>query len=350
MSTIRERLLAALAGDRVGVPVYAVYDWFVKNRRIDWPCLFAKGLGVIGHASLLRVEYPNAAIVQTISTDAGGERRDVRWTTDIGELHEWYRGEWRQEYLVKSPADYRVLARALEGARFTAADEAFDASEILIGPRGVTMGQLCEATFECRTPLQAIQIDCAGLERFSLDLASSEPALMDLVDLMNEHMLEKFRLVRGSRAVMIKLWENLSIETMGPGFYKRLLVPLYRQLSAILEGTGKEIHVHYDGRLRPIAEEIAGLAFSGIDSLTGPPEGDLSAAEARSLWPRIFLWLHPNLGWYSLPADTLKTRLRAMARGAGGRFCMMISEEVPPSWEQTVPLVLGELDRLGGAA
>lgn len=87
----------------------------------------------------------------------------------------------------------------------------------------------------------------------------------------------------------------------------------------------------------------------GIETM-GPPEGDLSVTEARSLWPGIFLWLHPNLGWYSLGADALKSKLRAMARGAGGRFCMMISEEVPPSWEQSVPLVLGELERLGVTA
>jgi hypothetical protein len=350
MPTVRQRLQAALAGDRMDVPVYAVYDWFVKNRPIDWQCLFTQGLGVIGHASLLKAEYPNASIVETISTDAGGQRRDVQWTTDIGELHEWYRGEWRQEYLVKSPADYRVLARALDGARFFPTDEAFDASEALIGPNGVTMGQLCEATFECRTPLQAIQIDCAGLERFSLDLACGEPSLLELIELMNGHMLDKLRLARGSRAAMIKLWENLSIETMGPDTYRRFLVPLYRRMSAVLEGTGKEIHVHYDGRLRPIAGEIAGLPFAGIDSLTGPPEGDLSPAEARSFWPGIFLWLHPNLGWYALSAHELKARLGAMARGAGRRFCMMISEEVPPSWEKTVPMVLGEMDRLGVSA
>jgi len=346
MTTIRQRLQDALAGSPPAVPVYAVYDWFVKNRPIDWQRLFDRGLGEIAHASLLRADYPHVHIVETASTDPGGPRRDVRWITDIGELHEWYRGEWRQEYLLKTPGDYRILEHALEGTRFTATDAAFDRSEAAVGPRGVTMGQLCEATLECRTPLQAIQIDCAGLERFSLDLAGEEPALMELIELMNERMREKIRLVRSSRADMIKLWENLSIETMGPQLYRRFLVPLYNQLFAILEGTGKGIHVHYDGKLRPIAKDIAALPFSGIDSLTGPPEGDLSSAEARSLWPQVFLWLHPNLGWYSLPHEGLKSSLRGMANGAARRFCMMISEEVPPSWERTVPLVLKELDSL----
>ena len=153
MATVRQRLLNALAGMPAGAPVYAVYDWFVKNRPIDWSCLFDRGLGEIAHAPLLRVDYPHAQVVETTSTGAEGPRRDVRWITDIGELHEWYSGEWRQEYLVKSPSDYRVLARALEDTIFTATDEAVERMETAVGPRGVTMGQLGEATLECRTPL-----------------------------------------------------------------------------------------------------------------------------------------------------------------------------------------------------
>jgi hypothetical protein len=347
MATIRERLEQALAGGPVRQPVYAVYDWFVKNRPIDWQGLFERGLGQIAHACLVRAAYPNVRIVETASVDAGGPRRDVRWVTDKGELHEWYRGEWRQEYLVKSPDDYRVLARALSGTRFTATDEIFDLTEAAIGGSGVTMGQLGETAMESRTPLQSIQIDCAGLERFSLDLAGEVPQLMELIELMNERTLEKLRLVRASRAHMIKLWENLSIETMGPAIYRRHLAPLYRKLFAILDGTGKGIHVHYDGRLRPIASEIGGLPFAGLDSLTGPPEGDLSAAEARALWPDTFLWLHPNLGWYARSATELRASIGGMARGAGSRFCMMISEEVPPEWRRSVPVVLDALAEIG---
>jgi hypothetical protein len=267
----------------------------------------------------------------------------VRWVTDTGELHEWFRGEWRQEYLVKSTGDYRVLRRALEGTRFHATDAAFEASEALLGAGGITMGQLGDASLEVRTPLQAVQIDCAGLERFSCDLATEEPALMELLELMEERTVEKLRLVLGSRAVMIKLWENLSIETMGPRVFARFLAPLYRRLRRVLEGTGKGLHVHYDGKLAAIARDIADMGFAGIDSLTGPPEGDLSSAQARSLWPRAFLWLHPNLGWYALPEKDLRAAVRGLARGADRRYCLMISEEVPSTWERTVPIVLDEL-------
>jgi len=40
-----------------------------------------------------------------------------------------------------------------------------------------------------------------------------------------------------------------------------------------------------------------------------------------------------------------------MVRDAGPtRLCLMISEEVPPDWQRTVPLVLETLDRLGPQA
>jgi len=355
-ATVRERFFRSMAGTPSGPPIFAVYDWFVKNRPIDWERLFQRGLGQIAHAPLLRAEYPNAQIIESLSSDEGGERRDVRWVTDIGELHEFYRGEWRQEYLVKSPADYRILAHALENTHFTLDDSAFDRCEQEVGANGVTMGQLCEQTLESRSSLQAIQIDCAGLERFALDLGSEEPALMELIEQMDERTIEKFQLVRSSRATMIKLWENLSVETIGPVVYRRFLVPLYRHIFEVLSETGQGLHVHYDGKLRSIAAEIAELPFSGLDSLTGPPEGDIDAQEARQLWPDKYLWIHPNLAWYCLAEPRLQQMFARTVRSAGNRFCLMVSEEIPVDWQRTVPLVLETLasldsrEDMGGAS
>ena len=60
-----------------------------------------------------------------------------------------------------------------------------------------------------------VQIDLAGLERFSLDLADEHPALMELLELMTELLLRQFREAIKTSAQYIKLWENLSIETIG---------------------------------------------------------------------------------------------------------------------------------------
>jgi hypothetical protein len=333
--SIRESMDAAIAGEPVTSPVFAVYDWFVRNRHIDWQSLFDLGLGQINHADLIRYQQPNVEILETRQEIDGVIRRDVRWITDIGELHEWYMGEWRQEYLIKEANDYRIMQRAWQATNVLPWNEPFLESQARLGDSGITLGQLD------RTPFQKIQIDYAGLERFSIDIATQEPGLLGLIEIMNPVKLREFETAVQSPARQIKLWENLTIDTMGPHLYRKYLVPLYNQIFAILEGSGKKLQVHYDGKLRVIAGDIQRLPFDGLDSVTPPPEGDLSTAEARQWWPDKFLWLHPSLTWYDLPLQNLLDNVRQMVKAAGSeRFCLMISEELPPNWQTTVPAII----------
>lgn len=341
MISNRQRLSAAISGETVKCPVFAVYDWFVRNRPIDWRSLFDLGLGQIQHADLLTYDHPHLHIIETFSDVDGQKRRDVHYVTDIGELHEWYLGEWRQEYLIKDVDDYRIMQRAWQDTRILPTDEFFAAAEKAVGENGITVGQLD------RTPFQKIQIDYAGLARFSFDIMDQASQLMDLLECMDEIKLEEFRAIRKSSASQIKLWENLSIETMGPVLYRRYLVPMYHRIFDALEGSGKKLQVHYDGKLASIANHIQTLPFDGLDSVTPPPEGDLSIAQARRFWPDKFLWLHPTLNWYSLPVAEMLANIRQMIQDAGpARFCLMISEEVPPEWEQRVPLILEMLSSM----
>ena len=78
MTSNRQRLLAAIAGETVGRPVFAVYDWFVRNRAINWQSLFDLGLGQIQHADLLTYDHPHLQVVETLSEVNGQRRRDVR--------------------------------------------------------------------------------------------------------------------------------------------------------------------------------------------------------------------------------------------------------------------------------
>ena len=344
-NSIRGRFERAFAGEPVDWPAYAVYDWFVKNRPLDWPSLFSLGLGQIAHVDLVSVERPHLQIVERRNDAGGRTRRTTRWITDRGELEESFVGEWQEAYLVKTPGDYRVLRRAFEDTRYAATDEFFLKSEAELGDGGITVGALGWSPLR-RSPLLQVQVDFAGPERFALDLADETPELMDLLELLTDLTLRKLREAVRTPARFIKLWENLAIETIGPPNYRRWLVPLYRRIIDLLSPAGKRLLVHYDGKLRAIAPDIAALDFD-IDSLTPPPEGDLTVAEARAAWPEKFLWLHPPLGWYREPRTTLLERIRQMVRDAGPRrFCLMISEDVPANWKDEIPAVLEALERL----
>jgi len=337
--TIRKRLLSALDGEPVIQPVYAVYDWFVQNRRIDWTRLFDRGLGQINHVVMADVKRPNVEIHESSSRVGDAIRKDVRWVTDVGELHEWYLGEWRQEHLVKTPDDYRILQHALEGSNFTLNTQAFAASEAALGDAGMTLGHLW------RTPLQEIQIDYVGLEEFSFHLADEEPELLELLEYMTFLKCEEARVAASHPAKFIKLWENLSIQTMGPANYRKFILPVYDALLAIFQPLGKRIMVHYDGSLKEIASDFARYPID-IDSVTPPPEGNMTIPECRAAWPDKFFWLHPSLSCFQMPEQQMLNYIAEMIRDAGPqRYCLMISEDVPPEWEWRVPKILEMLEQ-----
>ncbi|GEM_PF-6334337 len=58
--------------------------------------------------------------------------------TGAGELHAWYLGEWRQEFFITRPKDYRIMLRALDGLRVIPDDSAFGASEAALGSGGIS--------------------------------------------------------------------------------------------------------------------------------------------------------------------------------------------------------------------
>jgi hypothetical protein len=133
---------------------------------------------------------------------------------------------------------------------------------------------------------------------------------------------------------------------MGPVNFRRWLVPLYRRIFEILNPADKRLLVHFDGKLRIIADQIAGLGFDGIDSFTQAPEGDMTVAEARACWPDKFLWIQANLDWYMRPEEQLALRVGQVVREAGPcQYCLMISEDVPDDCMRTVPAVLKALAR-----
>jgi hypothetical protein len=241
------------------------------------------------------------------------------------------------EHFIKKPSDYRLMANALDGSTYTPTDRAFDESEAALGGRGITIAHVD------RTPFQKIQIDFAGIEAFSCHLADGEPDLFALLELMNRLKLDEFACVAASKARFVKLWENIGIDAVGPHAYRKHIVPVYEAIMPILRAAGQKLLVHYDGKVRLIADDIARLGFD-LDSLTPQPEGDMEPAEARRLWPESFFWLHPSLTWFRLPKAELAARFRAMASDAGPwRYCFELSEGVPPNWRDTIPAILSGL-------
>jgi hypothetical protein len=197
-----------------------------------------------------------------------------------------------------------------------------------------------------RTPLMKINIDWAGTEQFCMDVAAEVPELFDLYEALRRQFIAEQRLLAAAPGRYAEWLENLTIGMIGTRRYRELLMPVYREAAAILEAGGKRILVHYDGQLRVIADQIADAPFHVVESLTQPPEGDMTCAQCRAAWPDKVLWVNVSAGLYQQPPQVLRNAIFDILDQTGRRaIAFEISEALPSNWQETVPVILDALDQ-----
>ncbi len=354
MSTPRQLLANFLDG---GVPErtpYSIYAWFFLDPRYPieaWKPLLERGLGIsTGCATVRHIEH---GVVNSSETWQAGERCYVlqRKETPVGALQQIVAHPispdagilgWTQEEWIKTPNDYKTRQWIIEHTELVPAYDNFEISEDQIGEQGIT-------TVEgSRTPAMSICVDWAGTERFCLDVAEGVDELFALYEAQKKLFLEETSLIAAGPGRYVRWLENLTISTLGPKRYEKLLLPVYQEAVPMLEAAGKRVMVHYDGALKVIRNQIARAPFHMIESLTEPPEGDLTYDECRAAWPDKGFWANINVDLYSLPPEQLAEAVIAKRERAGKRaLAFEISEDVPKNWRDSVPVVLDTLEKLG---
>jgi hypothetical protein len=357
MPTTRENLTTALEGGTPARTPLSIYDWNMPAVTIDqlatrmkddaWRRLLDQGLGVTCHCAIVEgVEHGVETTIDQRQED-GRTLRIVRKRTPVGEIRRVSRGDWHVEDWIKRPADYRVVRWIVENTELRPRYERFARCEEVVGPCGVTL-LMGSGNWLHRSPLMKICIDWAGTERFGIDLALEVPELFDLYAALRQQFLAEQRLIAAGLGRYVKWLENLTIGTIGPTRYAEYLMPVYREAVPILHDGGKRVMVHYDGQLRIVADQIATAPFDVVESLTEPPEGDMSYDECRRQWPDKVLWGNINLALHELPPSELRQAvIEKLARAGRRGFAFEISEALPQNWQQTVPVILQALSDEG---
>ena len=282
---------------------------FVEKLPREWRELLDQGLGVCRHCDIIKE-----------SGTPRGPRGGIR-------------GE----------RDYETARRMVEEAEMEADPGLFEAMEADIGGHGVTVLELF------RSPMQTINIDIAGTERFCLDYGLEIPGLFELHDALRRQFMRRVELVAKAPGKYVKMLENPTLPLLGPGFYEKWLLPVYHETVKILRRHGKRLMLHLDGQLSCARDLVADSPFHMVESLTEPPEGDMTYDQCRELWPDKVLLGNINVGLYQLPADSFRKELEAKLGRAGRRaFAFEISEALPSNWRAQAPVVLDVLDRCSG--
>ncbi len=337
--TPRENLIAALDGRRPERIPYTVNQDFVTDDPA-WEGLFAAGLCRIPYMQTVREEMIGVERVVVPVSWQGQPGRRVTLRTSQGEISQIEVNGWVQEYYLKTPADYRVMTHIVRNTRLSLDPAGFEAAEREVGDRGQTLIGVG------RSPMQTILVDYAGLEEFSYHLADGFPELFELAEALEAQLLERCRLTAVGPGRFISLLENFTAESWGAARFRQYHLPVYAKLLPIFQAAGKRVFPHCDGQLACVAPLLAETGFAGIESLTEPPEGDMTLAQARAAFPDKVFWANINVGVYALPPADLRRWVRERVQAAapdGGGLVFEISEDLPPNWREAIPVVLETL-------
>lgn len=337
--TPRQNLIAALDGRRPERIPYTVNQEFVTDDP-TWEALFAAGLCPILYVHTVREEMTDVERIVEPMTWQGQTGRRVTLRTSHGEISQIEVNGWVQEYYLKTPADYRIMANIVHNTRLSLDPAGFEAAEREVGDRGLTLVGVG------RSPMQTILVDFAGLEEFSYHLADGFPEIFELAEALEAQLLERCRLTAAGPGRFVSLLENFTTESWGAARFRRYHLPVYARLLPIFHAEGKRVFPHCDGQLACVAPLLAETGFAGIESLTEPPEGDMTLAQARDAFPNKVFWANINVGVYALPPTDLRRWVRERVRAAapdGRSLAFEISEDLPPNWREAIPVVLEAL-------
>jgi len=339
---IRERIDAFWSGERPDQIPCTIYwnEWRHTAADPAWEPLYAQGLGVTWYLRTFTTTYRGVERVEENYEEAGRPMRRVTWRTPVGDTHATWEDGWNRKYFLETPADYRVLTYVAEHTEFAPRYEAYAAEAAALPPWGIAIPELW------RTPLQQMLVDFAGVENFCWHLVEYGEEVGRLYAALLGNFRRIVDLVAAGPGRYLSNLENFTAETLGPRRFQEFLLPVYEEFFPQLHAAGKIIGCHYDGRLANCRRLIAGAPIDLIESLTPPPEGDLTLAEARAAWPDKLFWSNLNVGCYELPAAELRALvLRRVAEGApdGRRLAFEVSEQYPANWKQSLPVVLAAL-------
>ena len=344
--TPRERIMAVLNGeepDRIPVCTYYLTTPLLPG---GWYQRLAKrGLGVIALQSLYLSEFPQnieyrpylpgVKYIQVHYMEKGIKKYHHTFETPVGsitsvmssnplptQIWDWH----TEEYFVKQLSDWRVVNYLSQGVLDTLAPtyEAMERRQDELGDSGIVV-QLLD-----KTPWQSAWVHWAGPERAIIDFHEQSEEVQEFIE-TERHLHKRIaEFVAESPAKLLDVSENMT-DMISPKYFNEYCLPIYKLYSKQLEGTGKLLGAHMDGRLGKLKKEIAETPLQVIESFTVPPAGDVSLAEAKKIWPDKMLFMNcpPHLHW-AKPEEVRKS-YEALAEEWGSKkgLILNLSEDVP---------------------
>jgi len=339
----RTRILRALRGEPVDAVPWSCYPGIVPSGELERE-LRNRGMVLIVSVPVCLREMPNVEVMRREVWEDGQQCIYRTFRTPVGEVtekrrvEEGYGSEWVREYMIRRPADYRVVEFMVRDTRLIDNYKAIAELEQDLGGDGLALA------WATRSPYQQMFIELMGIERLALDRADGLREFHSLRAALEEQHEAIYHLAAESPATLIWCPDNLTDWVAGGEVFESYYVPYYNRFAQVLHGRGKIMVTHMDGRLGSLVEAIGRTEIDVVEAFTPPPMGDLGVAEAKAAWPDKVIWANFPGSVFMLAPDEIRDFTVRLLREAmpGGRFILGVTENIPQAVRHQSLLAMGD--------
>ena len=337
----RSRLLGAIRGeeiDRVPWSPFLAYYWesLPADVRAGGQYRYLREMGadplLRGFQSLTKCTFTHCDIRE----NRIGRELYRTYDTPVGALTEKYVYSERGDttFLVTHPVEtaeqFRTLQYLHEHMTIERDTAAFDAERARCGDGALILPTIGVAA---KTAFQSMVEHWVGTENLAYALYDEPDAVQQCLQVMWARDDETVRISVDTPADGFIFWEDSSTTNISPAFFQKYTMPEINRWGRLIHDAGKLLVHHACGHLRDLIPLMATTEIDAIESISPPPTGNVTLAEADAMLPdHIALigglepvrLLNGSVGQVVEDAEAL---LRDMA---GRRYVLANSDSCPP--------------------
>lgn len=232
---------------------------------------------------------------------------------------------YMSQHPIKGEGDYRAVEYVVEHSEFAAHYEKLYAVEVEIGEIGYVVPVLG------RIPFQDLLVDYFGTTPMFYALHDSPHAVMRLLTLLDQRMMETLRNLRSLNRPYVEFIDNLDGLTANPSLFSEHCLPSYQRYTEILHQQEKRVGSHTDGNIRPL---LFLLAESGLDVCESFSPSPLTSCTFKEAWEA---WRGGPIIWGGIPSPILEERT------SEGEFRAYIDQLLETIGDRPIILGVGDM-------
>jgi len=201
-----------------------------------------------------------------------------------------------RRHLIGDEADYRAVEYILERAVFVPQYEKWAAEEERISGHGFVVPLLH------RIPFQQVLLEYLGEVGLSYALYDEPAQVERLLQLVDEQLAEILRRLGDFPAPYVEFPDNLHGGMTNPRLFARYCLPAFQRHTAALHAQGKKAGSHTDGNVKPL---LGLLRESGLDVCESVSPYPLTPCTLDEAWEA---WRGGPLIWGGISSPILEER------------------------------------------